>query len=71
MELDASVSLFMGAWSQTQDVLVIYAKHISMVCGDDLFVGVDASCLHCQEGEQLSLVVINAEKVLPVTRNCT
>jgi len=65
------VSLFMGAWSQTQDILAIYAEHISVMCGDDLFVGVNACCLRCQEGEQLSLVVINVEKVMPVTRNCT
>ncbi len=45
MEKHASVSLFMSAQSQTQDILAICVKHVNMVCGDDLFAGVDACCL--------------------------
>ena len=41
-----------------------------MTCADDLFVGGNGCCTCRQERKQFDLVVVNAEKVLPVPRNC-
>ena len=41
----------------------------SVVCGDDLLVGINAYHTSCQEGELLSLIVTDSKKFLPVHWN--
>ena len=49
----AGISLFMGAWRQTQHILAICAEHASVMRGDDLLVGTNAYHTSCQEYEEI------------------
>ena len=49
----------------------IELKNANALCGDEMFVGVNVCHVRSQEGEQLRLVIVDAEKLLPVSRNCT
>jgi len=57
--------------ARADNVLAIGAKNASALCGDEMFVGVNVCHVRSQDGAQLHLVVVDAEKLLPVLRNCT